>query len=185
MELSNSLKGGNSVLAEKILEDFNKSLAKISYSNLWYRISNFFGKDLELLTYKNSKNNFIFYKDKTWVETHISVYNAIEGVEKERWVVIELIIWESKKKDIIFFSENKIYNIVENKWGKIIESNIIENHNNIYNILSFVNEDINYMSNKVVRYQSKLRERGILNREIQESQVEKFKVNFKNLVLQS
>jgi len=34
MELSNSLKGGNNVLAEKILEDFNKSLAKISYFNL-------------------------------------------------------------------------------------------------------------------------------------------------------
>ena len=175
----------NKELSQKLLSIFDNNLMKISKFNLSYKILTFFGTDLELLTYKNSKKDFIFYKDKTWVETHISVYNAIEGVEKERWVVIELIIWESKKKDIIFFSENKIYNIVENKWGKIIESNIIENHNNIYNILSFVNEDINYMSNKVVRYQSKLRERGILNREIQESQVEKFKVNFKNLVLQS
>ena len=175
----------NKELSQKLLSIFDNNLMKISKFNLSYKILTFFGTDLDLFDYKNKKNNFIFYKDKTWVETHISVYNAIEGVEKERWVVIELIIWESKKKDIIFFSENKIYNIVENKWGKIIESNIIENHNNIYNILSFVNEDINYMSNKVVRYQSKLRERGILNREIQESQVEKFKVNFKNLVLQS
>jgi hypothetical protein len=39
------------------------------------------------------------------------------------------------------------------------------------------------MSNKVVRYQSQLRERGILNKRIQESQVEKFKIHFKNLVL--
>jgi len=183
MELSDSLKGENSILAEKILEDFNKSLSKISYSNLWYRISKFFGKDLEILTYKNKNKNFIFYKDKTWVETHISVYSAIENTQKERWVVIELIIWEDRKKDIMFFSEDKIYNIVENKWGKIIESNIIENRDNIYNVLSFVNEDINYLSNKVVRYQSKLRERGILNKRIQESQVEKFKINFKNLVL--
>jgi hypothetical protein len=34
MELFDSLKGKNSILAEKILEDFNKSLSKISYSNL-------------------------------------------------------------------------------------------------------------------------------------------------------
>jgi hypothetical protein len=34
MELLDSLKGENSILAEKILGDFKKSLSKISYSNL-------------------------------------------------------------------------------------------------------------------------------------------------------
>lgn len=183
MNLSNFIKEDNINLSNKLLELFNKSLTKISYFNLWYKISKFFWKNLELFTYKNSKKDFIFYRDSSWVENHISIYNALDNKDWSLWVVIEIIIWESSRKDIIFFWEDKIYNILENKWGKILESSIIEDPKKIYDILSFIEKDINYINNKTMNYQNKLRQKWVLNRQIREPQIERFVLKFKESIL--
>ena len=183
MDLSNFWVEDNTILANRLLECFEKSSIKISYFNLWYRVSKFFWKDLELFSYKNYKKDFLFYKDKAWLDNHISIYNASDKTDWSTWIVFEIIIWESWKKDILFFSENKMYNVTENKRWKIINSSIIEDVKKIWNILSFIEKDIKYVTNKTAKYQSKLRQRWILNKQIRQSQIDKFKINFNENIL--
>lgn len=181
MITSSSLEEENSILINKIASDFEKSLVKISYFNLWYRISKFFSKKVELTTYSKDNKDYIYFIDRNGVENKLSVYNAVE-----KWIsgtVMELIFWEEENKEIIFFSEGKMYNIIENSLWKIIETNIIEDLNNIYNVLDFFYRDISYIYNKVQKNQSQLRERWILTKKVSDIQIEKFKINFKHEVL--
>jgi hypothetical protein len=83
----------------------------------------------------------------------------------------------------MFFSEWKIYNIIQNKWGKIIKSSIIENEKNISSILEFLLAESNYISWKINRYQNKLRTKWVLSRKASEEKVENFKSIFKQTIL--
>ncbi len=183
MESSSFLSTSIKNLESKILNDFNKSLVRISYFDLWYKIFKFFGRNLELFSYKKSRKNFIFYKDKKWVNNHIAVYKALDKNDFSSWTVIEILIWETNKKDIIFLSENKIYNIIENKWGKVLDSSIIEDQEKIQKLLSFIEQDINYITNKTRKYQSKLRQKWVLDKQIKQTQIDKFKINFDENIL--
>ncbi len=169
-------------LSDNILKKFNNCLVKISNFDLSYKISKFLiNNDLDLLDYKHKKKNFIYFIDKSWVETHLWIYKAQDKSDNSNWIIVELIIWESKRKDIMFFSEWKIYNIIENKWWKIIKSWIIEDEKNILNILEFLNWEINYINNKINQYQNKLRIKGVLSRDIREEKIK----NFKEIILKS
>jgi hypothetical protein len=55
----------NNQLVLKILSDFEKNFNKLSNSNLSYKISRFFSKNIDLFEYTNKKKNFIFYKDSS------------------------------------------------------------------------------------------------------------------------
>jgi len=174
----------NNKLASKLLSEFDKNFEKISKADLSYKISRFFSKDVDLFDYKNKKKDFIFYKDKTWVETHISIYKSIDKLDNSEWIVFELIIWESKQKDIMFFSEGKIYNIIQNKWWKIIETHIIKDYMRIKSVLEFLEKELNYISSKVSRYQNKLRVKWVLLKDSPDEKVEVFKEIFIQSILQ-
>lgn len=171
----------NNNLAENILLWFKKNIAYLSNFDLDYRVSNFFNKDIDLSCYNHKNKDYIFYIDKYWVETHFSVYNACDDSDYSNWIVFEFIIWN--KKELIYFSDNKVYNILENKWWWIIESGVIENLEKISDTLEFVNNENNYLYNKSLRYRTRLRERWVLNKYISEYTLEKFRLDFKNNVL--
>jgi len=177
-------KNQNQIKSEELFLEFSKNFIKINQNNLSYKISRFFSKDIDLFDYTNKKKDFIFYKDKTEVETHLSVYKANDKSDNSTWIVFELIIWETKQKDIMFFSEWKIYNIIQNKWGKILETHIIEDEKKIISVLEFLEKELNYISSKVSIYQNKLRVKWILTKESPESKVETFKEIFTQSILQ-
>ncbi len=177
-------KNKNQIKIEKLLLEFTKNFIKINQNNLSYKISRFFSKDIELFDYTNKKKDFIFYKDKTGVETHLSVYKACDKSDNSTWIIFELIIWETKQKDIMFFSQWKIYNIIQNRWGKILETYIIEDKDKIENILEFLEKELSYISLKVSRYQNKLRIKWVLTKESPEEKVETFKEFFTQSILQ-
>lgn len=183
MELINSdISLENNILAEKLLKDFEQNISIVTHFDLWYRISKFFKKNVDLLSYKNKKKDYIFYIDKYGVETHISVYRWYDKSDKSKWIIIEMIM--SWKKDIMFFSEWKIYNIEENKWGWVTKSSIIDNEENILKTLEFIGLEVKYLSNKIFRYRSNLRERWVLGKYVSEIKIEKFKEEFKQNFIQ-
>lgn len=169
---------------ELLETNFSKNFIKLSKFNLSYKISRFFSKDVDLFDYTTKKKNFIFYKDKSWVETHLSVYKSIDKSDNSKGIVFELIIWETKQKDIMFFSEWKIYNIIQNKWWKIIETHIIEDDKKINLVLEFLEKELNYISSKISRYQNKLRVKWVLLKNSPEHKVESFKEIFTQSILQ-
>jgi len=169
---------------EKLYLEFSKNFIKINQNNLSYKISRFFSKDIDLFDYTNKKKDFIFYKDKAWVEIHLSVYKANDKSDNSEWIIFELIIWENKQKDIMFFSEGKIYNIIQNKWGKILETHIIEDEKKVISVLELLEKELSYISSKVSRYQNKLRVKWVLTKESPESKVETFKEIFTQSILQ-
>jgi len=175
----------NQISSETLLLEFEKNFIKIQDSDLSYKISRFFSKDIDLFDYVNKKKNFIFYKDKTWVETHLAVYKANDKKDNSNWIIFELIIWEKKQKDIMFFSEGKVYNIIQNKWGKIIDTHIIEDKENIVNILKFLENEIEYISLKVWKYQNKLRNKWLLSKKTSEEKIQSFKKIFTQSILVS
>jgi hypothetical protein len=54
----------NEKLLLKILSNFDKNFNKLNNTNLSYKLSRFFSKDIDLFDYSNKNKNFIFYKDK-------------------------------------------------------------------------------------------------------------------------
>ncbi len=172
-------------LSKNILENFEKSFVQISYFDMWYKFSRFLNKKVELLSYKNKNKDFIFYVDKDGLENHISVYRAYDKQDDSKGIVIEMLIWESKNKEIIFFSEDKIFSIIENKWGKMLDSTIITDYSKINNLLNLINTDLEFLSKKTTKIRNKLRYRGVLNKTISEKVIENFKTNFVNLKLQT
>lgn len=165
-----------------ILKDFNSSVEYFNNFDLGYRISKLLNKNLDIFHYSNKKRSYLFFIDKTWVENHISVYKAYDKEDKTSWIIVEYIIWD--KRDIMFFSEWKIYNIVENKWGWIVKSSVIEDSKSISNIVWFISLDISYLLNKTNKYKKHLRERWILTKYVSESKIEKFRLDFRTNVLQ-
>jgi hypothetical protein len=117
------------------------------------------------------------------VETHISIYKSIDKLDNSEGIIMELIIWETKQKDIMFFSEWKIYNIIQNKWGKILSTNIIKEEKFIINILKYIDLEINYINSKVISYQNKLRVKWLLTKTTNEEKVDNFKNIFKQNIL--
>ena len=174
----------NNDMFENLLADFDKVLTKLSYRNLWYKVSKFFWQDVDLLAYKNKRKDYIFFIDKSWVENHISIYKAIDNRDHSEWIIMELIIWETGEKDIMFFSEGKIYNIMENKWWKILDSRVIDNQESITSILNIFNREIDFLSNKTSRYKTKLKQKGVLLDVISEKKIENFKIAFRQNILQ-
>ncbi len=173
----------NDFSIDELYNIFDKNITKLSYFNFGYKISKFFWNKLDLLDYISKKKKYIYYIDKNWIETHISMYKTIDKSDNSKGIVCEIIIWEKKQKDIMFFSEWKIYNIVENKWGKILSSWIIENKENINKILYFLNTELIFLESKIHRYQSKLRYNWFLNKETSENKINTFKQNFYKTIL--
>lgn len=177
MELNNSdTNFENTALAEKLLNDFEKNISYLTNFDLWYRISKFFKKNIDLISYESKKKDYIYYIDKCWVETNICFYKAKDKTDSSQWIIFEMIIWN--KKDIMYFSDSKIYNIEENKWGVVISSQIIENEYNIFNTLVFLENEIKYVTNKSIRYKNNLREKWVLNKYVPQNSLEKFKKEF-------
>ena len=175
----------NKNLLENILENFEYSLKNIQNFDLGYRITRFITNKIELLTYSTRTKDFIFYIDENKVENFISVYKAVDKFDNSKWIIIELIIWESKQKEIFFFQDKKLFLITENKWWKIIKSQILEDNYKINKILKILNNDLEFLREKVRLYKNKLKYRWYLKKQVSEKVVNNFRLNFLNNQLQT
>ena len=174
MELSNS-----------ILENFDYSKENIDEFSLGYKAARFITNQVELLAYSMKTKDFIFFVDKNKVENFISVYEAQDRTDDSRWVVIEMMIWESKQKEIIFIEDNKLFIITETKWGKIIDTTIVEDEYKVIELLEIINNDLKFLRKKVDKYKNKLKYRGCLKNEVSDKVLENFKLKFMNMKLQT
>jgi len=168
----------NKDLIKNITENFNYSIKEIKNFDLGYKIARFITNKVELLSYSTRTKDFIFYIDENKIENFISVYEAVDKEDNSKGVVIEMIIWEKKEKEIIFFSEEKMYLITESKWWKIISSSVLENSKKINKILEIINSDLEFLAFKVDKYKSKLKYRWYLKKEVSQKVVDNFRLNF-------
>ena len=105
-------------LSENILINFEYSKENIDKFNIWYKMARYITNKVELLAYSMRTKDFIFFVDECKVENYISVYKAKDKTDNSSGIVIEILIWDSKQKEIIFIENNKMYIITESKWWK-------------------------------------------------------------------
>jgi len=172
-------------LSKKILENFEYSKQNIEEFSLWYKIARFITNKVELLAYSMRTKDFIFFVDENKVENYISVYKAKDKTDNSKWIIIEMMIWESKQKEIIFIQDKKMYIITESKWWKIINTTIISNEFKQEKLLEIISNDLEFIRNKVDKYKNKLKYRGYLKKEVPEKIVNNFRLNFLTLKLQT
>ena len=168
----------NKFLINNILDNFDFSLNEIQNFDLGYRITRFITNKIELLSYSTRTKDFIFYVDENKVENFVSVYKAKDKLDNSKWIIIEMIIWEKKEKEIIFYSEEKMYLITESKWGKIISSAVLEDEYKINKVLNLINNDLEFLANKVQKYKNKLKYRWYLKKQVSQKVVNNFRLNF-------
>jgi len=167
---------------KNLLLEFEKNYLIISNFNLAYKISRFFSKKLDLFDYKNKWKTYLFYKDKDDVWNHISIYEWIDKSDNSKGIIIEYIIWETNNKDIMFFSDWKVYNILENKWWKILDSRVIDDKNNILNLIDFIERELEFLNQKTIYIKNKLRIKWLLQKQHREKNIQEFKINIKTEV---
>ena len=172
-------------LSKNILENFEYSKQNIDEFSLWYKMARFVTNKVELLAYSMRTKDFIFFVDEDKVENYISVYKAKDSLDGSKWIIIEFLVWESKQKEIIFMTNEKMYIITESKWWKIIHTTIITDEYKQEKLLSIINNDLEFVRNKVDKYKNKLKYRGYLKKEVSEKVVNNFKLNFLSLKLQT
>ena len=172
-------------LSRSILEKFNYSKQTIDEFSLWYRVARFITNKVELLAYSMRTKDFIFYVDENKVENYISVYKAIDKIDNSKWIIIELMVWESKQKEIFFVENNKMYIITESKWGKIVNTTILEDEYKIEKLLELIDNDLEYIEQKVTKYKNKLKYRGYLKKQVSEKVINNFRLNFLSNQLQT
>ena len=165
-------------LSRSILEKFNYLEQTIDEFSLWYKVARFITNKVELLAYSMRTKDFIFYVDENKVENYISVYKATDKFDSSKWIIIELMVWESKQKEIFFVENNKMYIITESKWGKIVNTTILEDDYKIEKLLELIDNDLEYIEQKVTKYKNKLKYRGYLKKQVSEKVVNNFRLNF-------
>jgi len=172
-------------LSKNILENFEYSKQNIDEFSLWYKMARFITNKVELLAYSMRTKDFIFFVDENKIENYISVYKAKDKFDGSKWIIIEFLVWDSKQKEIIFIQENKVYIITESKWWKIINTTIITDEYKQRELLEIINNDLEFVRNKVDKYKNKLKYRGYLKKSVSEKVVNNFKLNFLSLKLQT